>query len=399
MNSDNFPIAIGTPFSCIRIVSALALDKAKDKNFVFSPCLIHLAIGLLANGSTGSTLKELLAFSEAKTLTDLNSVATEIVSRLSNSTEKSPKFSFISGIWVDRSLSLNPNFKTVIEGVYKGKADTLDFGRKAKEVMNEVNEWAESATNGLIKSLVSENLFNERTRLVLANALYFKGKWERNTFKASNTEKSAFYLLDGMSVTVPFMTNRYGQFVKVYEDFKVLRIPYEENSGDKQAISFHIILPNEINGLSLLSEKLGSDPSLFNEYVGNNTEKIELLEFMIPKFNITYEAEASEILKGVGLQLSFSDKPEFSEMVQNLDASDWLKVSKVLHKSSIEVNEEGTEAVAAGSQFWDLEACCDSPDSDVTVNFVADHPFIFAVRDEKSGMVLFMGHVINPSLE
>ncbi|KAL5722433.1 hypothetical protein ACHQM5_005956 [Ranunculus cassubicifolius] len=121
------------------------------------------------------------------------------------------------------------------------------------------------------------------------------------------------------------------------------------------------------------------------------------LRRLIPKFKIAFEVQASDILKCVGLELPFSDKAEFTELVQKSDVGRSLLVSGVQHKSYIEVNEEGTEAAA--STLESLRAFC-SPFKPVKrVNFVANHPFMFVIREEKSGVVLFMGHVVNPLLQ
>ncbi|KAL5721397.1 hypothetical protein ACHQM5_005049 [Ranunculus cassubicifolius] len=229
-----------TPSSYIRIFEALSLDEAKDQNFVISPCSIHLAMSLLANGSTGSTLKELLEFSEAKTLEDLNSVAKKLVTALAASTKKGPKLSFVSGIWVDQSLLLSPGFKSVAESVYKGKAEAVDFKNNAKEVSDEVNEWAKAATNGLIESLVSDNTFGERTKLALANAVYFKAKWE-DKFLKNYTRDSTFFLLNGESVEVTFMSCGLAhRCIKVLDDSRVLRLPYRKSIGSEQNLSMGI---------------------------------------------------------------------------------------------------------------------------------------------------------------
>ncbi|KAL5705397.1 hypothetical protein ACHQM5_023706 [Ranunculus cassubicifolius] len=121
-----------TPFSLIRIGEDIQLTQAKDKNFSYSPCSIQLALSFLANGAKGSTLDELLAFSEAKNLIQLNSIASELVRTLTRSTKGGPKLSFASGVWLDQSLVMKPGFKTVGENVYISKAETVDFQNKVR---------------------------------------------------------------------------------------------------------------------------------------------------------------------------------------------------------------------------------------------------------------------------
>ncbi|KAF9613596.1 hypothetical protein IFM89_009266 [Coptis chinensis] len=381
----NAPSSI--PFACLRMAKDLALGKAKDKNFVFSPCSIQLAMSFLTNGASGSTLKELLTFLEAENLNDLNSAAMKFIETLAGSTRGGPISSFVGGAWVDQSCTLKPTFVTTAKKIYKAKAECVDIQNKAIEITEEVNKWAEEATNGLIKSVIPNPLTPD-TVLVLANALYFKGRW-KEPFLKSATKDSKFNLLDGNYVEVPFMTSHVEQWIDTFEDFKVLGLPYKRST-----FSMYIILPNKVDGLWPIIGQMGSDPLFLEKYVSLYPSVVDVREFMIPKFKMTFYVEASEILRGVGLKLPFSREAELDEMV----FGDGLCVSNVHHKSHIEVNEEGTEAAAVTVKYnWQF---CDSPPPPrPCVDFVADHPFMFMVRENKSGMILFMGHVLNPLLE
>ncbi|KAF9598288.1 hypothetical protein IFM89_026555, partial [Coptis chinensis] len=380
------------PFACRQIAKDLALGVAKDKNFVFSPCSIQLALSFLTNGSSGSTLKELLTFLEAQNLDDLNSVAWKFIETLTGSTDGGPILSFVGGAWVDQSRTLKPTFITLAERIYKAKAESVDFRNKAIEITEEVNKWAEEATNGLIKSVIPHPL-DPDTVLVLANALYFKGRWMK-PFRKSATKDSKFNLLDGNSVEVPFVTSHDNQRIDTFEDFKVLGLPYKSSKDNKATFSMYIILPNKVDGLWPIIEQVGSDPLFLEKYVSLYPSVVDVREFMIPKFKMTFYVEASEILQGVGLKLPFSGKSELDEMV----LGGGLRVSNVHQKSHIEVNEEGTKAAAAGTVATYIGSSAGPPPPRPCVDFVADHPFMFMVRENESGMVLFMGHVLNPGV-
>ncbi|PIA57110.1 hypothetical protein AQUCO_00600084v1 [Aquilegia coerulea] len=186
------------------------LREAKDKNFVFPPCSVQLALSLLANGSNCSTLKEFLAMLEAKDLNYLNTTGKELTDLLLGSTdEEGPQKFFLGGVWIDKSYNINLSFKTIAENIYQTKADFL-MGASimwgANNVIVEANRIIKEATHGLIKNLLGPNSLDTRIRLLLANALYFKGTWYEN-FDKMRTKDSEFYLLDGNSVQVPFMTS------------------------------------------------------------------------------------------------------------------------------------------------------------------------------------------------
>ncbi|KAL5718071.1 NADH:ubiquinone reductase (H(+)-translocating) [Ranunculus cassubicifolius] len=385
----------GTPLPCIQMFRDISVGKAKDENCVFSPCSVQLAISLITNGAKGPTLEVLLKFLQAENKNQLKSRASELISALMESSMEGPKLSFVGGIWVDESKKLTQNFKADAETIYKAKAEEVDFKKNAKEMIKTVNQWAAESTNGLIDSLLPENSIDDRTRVVLANALYFKGLWSF-PFVKSLTEDFEFYMLGEDSVKVPFMSNYNDtQYIVTFDDLKVLRLPY-----GKSSFSMYILLPNDRDGLWPLVEKVGSDPSLLDQYA--SAEKMDLVpvgRFRVPKFKINYKLEASEVLKDMGLELCFSkEKAEFNEMV----VGGRIKLHAVHHGSRIEVDEEGTEAAASTEIEMDFEVGCSKFDDEeppmVRVNFVADHPFMYVVKDDNSGIVMFIGHVVNPLL-
>lgn len=252
---------------------------------------------------------------------------------------------------------------------------------------NEVNSWAEKETNGLIKELLPSGSVDGSTRLILANALYFKGAWNEK-FDASKTRDSNFYLTDGSSVQVPFMASKKKQFLRAFDGFKVLTLPYKQGE-DKRRFAMYFFLPDDRNGLQSLVEKLGSESGFIDRHLP--LQEVEVGEFRIPKFKISFELEASKVLKELGLVLPFTGEGDLSEMVDSPHGQD-LYVSSIFHKSFIEVNEEGSEAAAASAAVIKLRALL----MDGPIDFVADHPFLFLIREDMTGVVLFIGSVLNP---
>ncbi|KAF5178382.1 Serpin-zx [Thalictrum thalictroides] len=255
--------------------------------------------------------------------------------------------------------------------------------RKAVEVTSEVNSWAENETSGLIKEILPSGSVDSSTRLIFANALYFKGAWNEK-FDASHTKDHDFHLLDGTSVQVPFMTSKEKQYLSEYDGFKVLGLPYKQGE-DKRRFSMYFILPDAKDGLQALVEKVDS-PGFLDSHIP--LQAVPVGEFRIPKFKISFGFEAAEVLKGLGLVSPFSGG--LSEMVDS-PAGQNLYVSSIFHKSFIEVNEEGTEAAAASAGVIKLRSM------QMIVDFVADHPFMFVIREDLTGVVLFVGHVLNPT--
>ncbi|XP_031406666.1 serpin-ZX-like [Punica granatum] len=282
-------------------------------------------------------------------------------------------------------MTLKPAFKRMVDEEYKAAAKLVDFKNKPGEVVNQVNEWVKKETNGLIDSVVSPGDFTELTLLVLANALYFKGAWVKK-FDVSRTRYNDFYPPSGQApVQVPFMTSNEDQFISTYEGFKVLRLDYEQGGDLNRSFSMCFFLPDERDGLCGLMERACSKPEFLNCHVPY--KKVPVGQFRIPKFKILSKFDdLDERLDHLGVPLGC-----LSEVVED----EPISLSKIIHKAFVEVNEEGTEA-AAVTVMHRYGACPRSSSLPKYVNFVADHPFMFVIREKVTGVVLFVGQVLNP---
>ncbi|KAE9458519.1 hypothetical protein C3L33_09567, partial [Rhododendron williamsianum] len=440
-------------------------SASKDSNLVFSPPLIHVVLGLIAAGSKGPTQSQVLSLLNSKSTDDLNSLTSQLVSLVfaDGGPTGGPTLSFANGVWVDQSLSLKPSFEKVVDTVYKAALNHVDFQTEADEVTNEVNQWAEKQTNGLIKEVLPSGSVDDSTRLIFANALYFKGAWTEK-FNASKTKNQEFHLLNGSSVQVPFMTSFEKVVDTVYKaalnhvDFQTeadevtnevnqwaekqtnglikevlpsgsvndstrlifanalyfkgawtekfnasktknqefhllngssVQVPFM-TSEDKRRFSMYLYLPNAKDGLSALMRKMSSKSGFLDRHLP--CKRVEVGEFLIPKFKFSFGFEASKVLKGLGLVLPFGGGEGLIEMVDSTSVGRKLYISSIFHKACIEVNEEGTKAAAASAGILTFE-CYEEPEE---IDFVADHPFLFVIREDNTGAVLFIGQVLNP---
>ncbi|KAL3655220.1 hypothetical protein CASFOL_001006 [Castilleja foliolosa] len=372
----------------LSLAKHLISTKAKDTNLVFSPLSIHVVLGLIAAGSGGSTRDQLLGYLKSKSAQDLSSLSSQLVTLIfaDGGPLGGPRLSFANGVWVDKSLTLKPSFKKIVENDYRAASNHVDFQTKAADVTQEVNTWADKETSGLIKDILPSGSVDSSTRLVLANAVYFKGAWNEK-FDSSLTKAHNFFLLDGSSAQVPFMTSKKKQYIRSFDDFKVLSLPYKQGD-DKRKFSMYFFLPDAKDGLPALVEKVSSK----SEFIENHLpyQQVKVGDFLVPKFKINFGFEASEVLKGQGLVLPFSGGG-LTEMVDSTVGQN-LYVSSIFHKTFIEVNEEGTEAAAASAVVIKLRCL----KNEETLDFVADHPFLFVVREDMTGVVLFVGQVLNP---
>ncbi|XP_021766341.1 serpin-ZX-like [Chenopodium quinoa] len=365
-------------------------EANKNKNLVISPLSLHVILGVIAAGSSGSTRDQLLTYLKANSSDELNKLCAELVSLVfaDGSATGGPKLSYANGVWVDQTLPLNPTFKHLLDHVYKASSNQVDFCNKDNEVALDVNSWAKDKTNGLISDSLAPNSIDCNTKLIFANAIYFKGAWKEK-FDASRTKEDDFYLLNGNSIKVPFMTTKYDQFIKAFIGFKVLRLPYEQGEEDKRQFSMYLFLPDEKDGLPALMQKLNSEPAFLHKLLPLLAQKVQAVEFKIPKFKFSFGFEASNVLKWLGVELPFKEGG-LTEMTDSSSAmAQKLYVSDIFQKSFIEIDEEGTESAAASRALF---KCCRMP----MLNFVANYPFMFLIRDDITGAVLFTGQVMNP---
>lgn len=252
-----------------------------------------------------------------------------------------------------------------------------------------MNSWAEEQTNGLIKDVFLPGCVNESTQIILANALYFKGKWAQGLFELSKTEHK-FHLLGGNSVKIPFIRSYYGKnHIGTFDGFKILRIPYERREGDKSGFSMYILLPDSKHGLPALADKVASEPDFLNRHLPQ-IWFVPVKRLRLPRFKISFGFTASDFLAKLGLSLLFQG----SGITEMVDSN--LSVARIYQKCFIEVNEEGTEAAVVTEAEFEADDDSDSDDELEPVDFVANHPFMFMIRDDTSGAVLFYGHVLNP---
>ncbi|KAK8936391.1 Serpin-ZXA [Platanthera zijinensis] len=380
------------PFTrCLQIAELAGIPAVDEgSNFVFSPLSLIAALSLTASGARGETLREMLSFLGSPNLDHLHSASAHLAQTISAG-DRELILSFVNGAWLDRSMAVNPSFVAVAASVYGAAIEPVDFIQQASLEERKVNNWIEEKTNGIIKNLIPDGTINHSTRLILANALYFKGKWQ-DKFHNSMTKTDKFYLLNGSTIQTPFMSSREDQFISSHAGFQVLKLPYkkEEDGQDSRSFSMLLFLPNERNGLHDLIRRIVSAPNFVQEHVPRR--RVEVGRFMVPKFNISFDFEASDVLKQLGLKSIFcSSSADLGGMCLESSRVWQLFVSSILHKAAIEVDEEGTTAAAA--TVITMKLMCYIP----RVDFVADHPFIFVVREDKTGTILFFGHVVNPS--
>ncbi|KAL2630039.1 hypothetical protein R1flu_014725 [Riccia fluitans] len=366
-------------------------------NSLLSPISITTAVAMAGAGAKGKTLEEIRAVLKLPEGEAMHQFTSQLKSAIlkDGADVGGPSLHFANGLWVEKTLTLKPSFQELVKGKYGAEASLANFGNKAEEERTNINKWVSDATKGKIENLLPPSSLNDKTAMVLANALYFKGTWKK-PFKPEETKDHDFHLLDGKTVSVPYMTSKNKQVVRNFNTHKVLKLPYVQSSqgagADNRSFSMFFILPNEKDGIAQLEKDL--DTEMLTKHLNWTSREVKVGEFRLPKFKFSAGFKASEALQALGLKAPFSQGADFSNMVEGPNA-ELLYLSEVFHKCFIEVNEEGTEAAAATGAVMMLRSL---PMPETPIDFVADHPFLFVLREDKTGLILFFGRITNPSL-
>jgi serpin B len=371
--------------------NAFAVDlygKLRDQsgNLFFSPESISSALAMAYAGARGGTASEM-----ARTLhftlppEQLQPAMGALLSDL-NATHNGYQLSVANALWAQQGYKFLDNFLNVMKNNYGAGFNQVNFKSATEAARSTINEWVEQHTQGKITDLLQPGAVRPATRLVLTNAIYFKGDW-RTKFDKAQTKVEDFHLSPTETAQAPLM-HRDGSFNYFNGGtFQVIEIPYKSNE-----LSMIVLLPKEISGLPALEQSLTAS---------NAQQWLQQLRFApkvilsMPKFKMTKEFELAGTLGAMGMPQAFEPgAADFSGMTGNRD----LSISAVIHKAYIDVNEEGTEAAAATGVT--MRAAVARPlDPTPPVVFRADHPFIFLIRDTRSGGILFMGRVTHPADE
>jgi serpin B len=264
------------------------------------------------------------------------------------------------------------------------------------EASKAINAWAAAATNNLIDRVFDGPVSNQ-TDIIVANAVYFKGLWDV-PFRKESTEDDKFHRLDGSTFDAPFMRSWARQYIACHDGFKVLKLRYKQGD-DRSPPSFSmcVFLPDARDGLADLINNIASSRADFlRKHLP--TSLVTVGKFKLPRFKLAFSGgEMSAILRRLGLQLAFDDKEaDLRDMVEDDGTGRPLALQTIVHKAVIEVNEEGTEAAAVTTSMKVGKSATKLP-RPVPVDFVADHPFVYFVIEEKSGAIVFAGIVHEPS--
>jgi serpin B len=357
--------------------------KDNHNNVFFSPFSISSAFAMVYEGTNGQTANEIdnvfhfptdsatRRSSFAKLYNDMNAGNTDYSLCIANA------------LWAEKRYSFLDSYKNTIQRYYLGNTTNLDFRNDAESSRQTINHWVANQTHNKITDLMPRRSIDPTTKLVLTDAVYFKGRWQRQ-FDPKNTSSQNFTTSSGGTTQVQMMcmSGRNSNFKYAEKnDLQAIELPYRGNE-----LSMVILLPKG-NNLSSAEEYL--QPQKLAQLENSFTKK--QVNLFVPKFKLeTDYADMADTLSNMGMPIAFSGGADFSGM----DGISGLKISTVIHKAYIDVDEEGTEAAGATGIVM-MPTAVAMPETPVI--FRADHPFIFLIQDNSTENILFLGSILNPN--
>ncbi|MGB3341585.1 MAG: serpin family protein [bacterium] len=366
--------------------NAFALDlyaqlKTQEGNLFLSPYSISTALAMTFAGARENTEKQMaqvLHFTLEQER--LHSEFHDLQIQLKNRVKEGIELNIANALWLQSGYNFLKDFLELTEEHYDAGLNHVNFAKDSDAARKKINIWVEQKTNNRIQELIKPGMITSLTRLVLTNAIYFKGKWA-SQFEEELTQENPFYITPETTVNVPMM-NQEERF-KYFEsdELQVLEVPYK---GDD--LSMVILLPIKKDGLTELEDSVNTDR--LREWMDALAWRQVTVFF--PKFTMTCEFKLRSALADMGMPIAFTPGADFSGMTGEKD----LFISEVVHKAFVDISEEGTEAAAATAVIME---CMSVVEPTPPAVFRADHPFIFVIRDNHSESILFIGRVVDPA--
>lgn len=350
--------------------------KDSDENIFFSPYSISYALAIVCEGTRGKTFQEIInvfhfTIDPITRMSAFASIYNEV-----NKEEKEYRLYTANALWAQKDYKFVDSYISTIRQFYRSEATNLDFIRETDASAETINGWVKNKTKGKIKDILKSGDINDMTRMVITNAIYFKGDWVTE-FDKDKTSDAPFYVTPDDKVYVKMMglTEEKFNYAKD-EELQIIELPYK---GDD--LSMLILLPKK--SIEFVEDDLSADK--LNEWKSSMSET--KIDVFMPKFKFDTRYNLVDTLSRMGMPTAFSKAADMSSM----DSTNNLIISKVIHQAFIEVDEEGTEAAAATAVVGTLKGIM------LANEFRADHPFIFLIQQKETGNILFLGKVVDPS--
>jgi serpin B len=348
-------------------------------NYAFSPASLATALGMTSAGAVGETRREMLQVLHASEDPSAWLAGLGGLTRTFRAESERGALQVANRLWGQDGFQFRPDFLELLEREFAAPIGRLDFAADPEASRAAINDWASRQTQQRIENLLPPGCVTGLTRLVLTNAIYFKADWIE-TFDVRRTQKLPFHLAGGEPVEATFMRQE-GSFAYAEDE----RVQLLEMLYAAEGLSMVVILPTPGHDLAEVEQSL-NDSQLRDWCSQLHGERVQIA---LPKFKLETALQLKPTLRELGMPRAFGPEAEFGGMSHE----DELEISDVVHKAMVQVDEQGTEAAAATGVIVGIRSAAPSQ---VKV-FQADRPFLFLIRHQASGALLFLGRVANPA--
>jgi serpin B len=369
-------------------INALGLDvweglraSGRTDNLALSPASVALALTMALAGARGETAREIgAALHVASEPEETARAAGALVRGWQSPKTRGVELAVAQRLFAERSLTLQSAYVALTREAFSSPAEGLDFRNQPEAARETINAWVHEQTRGHIEEVLPTGSVDASTRLVLVNAVYFHGRWKQ-PFERERTQELTFFARGNEVVSVPGMQKEGGRFGR-HENVSLLELHYE---GDHLGMLF--ALPDERAGLPALEAQL--DGRLLTAWVAQLKPEPRA-RITLPRFRVRTESmPLAAVLQALGIRRAFTSQAD----LRGIAGPGPLMLTEVFHRVFVDVDEEGTEAAAVTADRGDLAETLEAPPP----TFYADHPFLFFLRDLRTGAVLFAGRVVDPS--
>ncbi len=368
------------------------LKEQESGNLFFSPYSLSVALALTYAGARHNTARQMaqvLHFSP----NHLNNIHTSFakLQQQMSQVQQNNEIHIANALWGEKTYPFLNSFRELAVKNYQAQLNQTDFKNTYRTAHRQINAWVKKETQQKITQLIKPGIIDRLTRLVLVNAIYFKGQWV-NPFDPNKTKPVSFWTTPHDPVMVPMMTQKNQFGYSENQHVQLLELPYVSNPPDEESLEFSfapyhltmvILLPRTNDGLTQLENTL-TKANLDQWLAQIRWQKVNV---SLPKFKINIGFELSKTLATMGMSEAFTTKANFS----GINGTKALQLKSVVHQAFVDINEEGTEAAASSGIVATTRGI-----QSATPVFLANHPFLFLIRHQASGSILFLGRLMKP---
>lgn len=353
--------------------------RANDDNLFFSPYSVSTALAMTSAGARGKTLDEMKRVLHFPDQAELHPAESTLSSDMLRRAGKQVELTTANALWLQKGRPVRDDFLSLMRTHYRAGCQQVDFIGNTESARLTINRWTEKQTRRHIRDLLPHGVLSRDTRLVLTNAIYFKAKWEKE-FEKSQTRNEDFHLLNGRTLKKPMMHQTDTFAYTETDGLQVLEMPYSGND-----FSLVILLPRNKANLADVEGKMSKS---LNHWLESLSQQKVIVT--VPRFEMTRAMSLKNTLSRMGMSRAFTGAAEF-DGIDNGQSQ--LCIGDVIHKAFVEVSEKGTEAAAATAvelMLWSSPGM--SPQR--PVEFTANRPFVYLIRDRGTGAILFLGRYV-----